>query len=87
MDVNAKFARIPKICQRYGFSRATLYRLAGEGKIRLVRLGGGSFVDVASVEALFEALPQANIKPTCIIRIERPPDWMRQPGGRRSLLH
>ena len=52
-----EYARIPAICARFGLSRSGVYRLADEGRLRLVKLRGSTLVDVQSVRALFAALP------------------------------
>jgi excisionase family DNA binding protein len=38
-----------------GLSRSTLYRHAKEGRLRLLRVGGRTLVDAASLRALLEA--------------------------------
>ena len=54
-----EFARIPTVCDRYGLSRTGVYRLAAEGKIRLVKLAGATLVDCGSVRAFLTSLPVA----------------------------
>ena len=44
-----------------GISRSTIYRLAGEGRIRILKIGRTSLVDMASVWAFIETLPEASI--------------------------
>ena len=51
-----------------GVSRATLYRLAAEGRIAIRRLAGRSVVLTRDLEALADHLPAAPIRP----RSEKP---------------
>jgi hypothetical protein len=44
-------------------SHSYTYRLAGEGKIRLVKLGSKTLVDVEYSQRYFDSLPEAKIKP------------------------
>lgn len=44
--------------ETYGGSRATAYRYAAAGRLRLVKMGARTMVDVASAEALAAALPE-----------------------------
>jgi hypothetical protein len=44
-----------------GLSRSAIYREAGAGKIRLVKLGRSTLVDMASVRAFLDSLPPACI--------------------------
>jgi len=59
----AEYARIPEVCARFGLSRTGIYRLAGSGRIKLLKLGERTLVDVASVRSYFAALPAAEISP------------------------
>ncbi len=61
-DDAPEYARIPEACRRYGVSRSGLYRLAGEGKIRLVKLAGATLVDCGSVRAFMHTLPPASVR-------------------------
>jgi excisionase family DNA binding protein len=47
----------------FGLSRSGLYRLAGEGRIRMVKIGSRTLVDAASVRAFLATLPPAQIRP------------------------
>jgi hypothetical protein len=47
---------------RGGISHSYFYRLAGEGKIRLVKLGTRTLVDVKFSDRYFDSLPEATIK-------------------------
>lgn len=57
-----EYQRIPEICRRFGLSRSGVYRLAGQGHIRLVKLAGRTVVDVAAVRRYMAGLPQAAIR-------------------------
>jgi len=46
-----------------GLSRSALYREAGAGRIRMVKLGRSTLVDMASVRDFLDALPPARIAP------------------------
>ena len=45
-----------------GRSRSAIYRAAAEGKIRLVKLGRSTLVDMDSVRAFIASLPTATIR-------------------------
>jgi hypothetical protein len=57
-----RYARVPHACRRYGWSRSGLYRLAGKGLIRLVKLDGTTLVDCESADAFMAGLPAASIR-------------------------
>ncbi len=57
-----RYGRIPAACARYGWSRSMLYRLASEGAVKLVKVGGASFVDYASADAYMASRPVASIR-------------------------
>ena len=57
-----RYARIPLACRRYGWSRSGLYRLAGKGLIRLVKLDGTTLVDCETADAFMAGLPAASIR-------------------------
>ena len=44
--------RIPDFCWRYGISRSTAYKLAKEGRLRLVKVGGRSLISHENAEAV-----------------------------------
>ena len=56
-----EYARIPEAMRRYGLSRSRLYTLAGEGKVRFIKLGVATLVDLASVRAFLASCPTAEI--------------------------
>jgi hypothetical protein len=45
-----------------GLSRSAIYREAGAGRIKLMKLGRTTLVDMGSVRALLASLPVANIR-------------------------
>jgi excisionase family DNA binding protein len=44
--------RIPEFCWRYSVGRSTAYKLAKEGRLRLVKIGGRSLILHEDAEAL-----------------------------------
>lgn len=52
---------LPRAPAIFGLSRSHLYRLAAEGRIRLVKAGARTLVDAASVRAFLATLPEAKI--------------------------
>lgn len=57
-----RLMRIPAACARYGLSRSYIYREAAKKNIRLVKAGRTTLVDVASLDALADSLPEAAIR-------------------------
>ncbi len=57
-------APIPRAVSLSGISRSSIYRLAGEGRIRIVKLGRTSLVDMTSVRAFLDTLDAARIAPS-----------------------
>ena len=49
--------RIADAVRMFGLSRATLYRLAAAGSVRLIKVGRRSLLDVASMQRHLAALP------------------------------
>jgi excisionase family DNA binding protein len=47
-----KARRVPEACRAIGISPALLYRLASEGKIRLVRIAGRTLVPESEIDRL-----------------------------------
>ena len=45
--------RVNDACHIAGIGRTSLYKLATEGKLRLVKVAGRTLVDAASLRALF----------------------------------
>jgi hypothetical protein len=54
-------APIPDACELSGLSRSALYREAGAGRIRMVKLGRSTLVCMASVRVFLDSLPPARI--------------------------
>ena len=53
---NAPLAyRIRDACQVIGLGTTSIYKLAGEGKLRLVKVAGRTLVDAASLRSLIGA--------------------------------
>lgn len=52
---------LPRAPHIFGLSRSHLYRLAAEGRIRMVKAGSRTLVDAASVRAFLASLPAAQI--------------------------
>jgi excisionase family DNA binding protein len=47
-----KARRVPEACRAIGISKAMLYKLAAQGKIRLVHIGGRTVVPEAEIDRL-----------------------------------
>lgn len=61
-DAVPEFAPIPTIVARFGLSRTRLYELAADGRVRFIKAGSRTLVDVASVRALLASLPPARLR-------------------------
>lgn len=48
---------LPRAPAIFGLSRSNLYRLAADGKIRMLKCGGRTLVDAASVRQFLATLP------------------------------
>jgi len=57
-------APIRQACLLSGLSRSSLYRAAAAGRIRLLKHGRSSLVDMASLRAFIAGLPEAVIRQT-----------------------
>jgi excisionase family DNA binding protein len=44
--------RLPEFCWRYGIGRSTAYKLAKEGRLRLIKIGNRTLVSHDDAEAL-----------------------------------
>lgn len=55
---------LKKACDMTGVSRSTFYRLVGAGRVRLLKVGRRSLVDMASLRAFLAAAPLAEIRAT-----------------------
>ena len=49
---------LPRAPAVFGLSRSGLYRLAAEGRVRMVKIGARTLVDAASVRAFLATLPE-----------------------------
>ena len=49
---------LPKAPAVFGISRSGLYRLAAEGRIRMVKIASRTMVDAASVREFLATLPE-----------------------------
>jgi hypothetical protein len=47
-----KARRIPDACRAIGISRSMLYKLAGQGKVKLVRIAGRTVVPETEIDRL-----------------------------------
>lgn len=54
---------LPRAPAVFGLSRSHLYRLAAEGRIRMVKAASRTLVDAGSVRAFLASLPAAQIGP------------------------
>ena len=62
--------RIPEFCWRYGVGRSTAYKLAKEGRLRLVKIGNRTLILHEDAEALL----QGPSDPMAAPPEENPPD-------------
>jgi excisionase family DNA binding protein len=56
-----EFAPIPRASDILGPGRSTLYELAAQGKIRMIKVGKRTLVDMPHAIAYFRSLPTAKI--------------------------
>lgn len=54
---------LPRAPAVFGLSRSGLYRLAADGRIRMVKMGARTLVDAASVRAFLADLPPMQPRP------------------------
>lgn len=59
---HAELAHIQDASAWSGIGRSTLYKRAAAGQIRLVKLGARSLVDMKSLRALMDNLPEASLR-------------------------
>ena len=53
---------LPRAPGIFGVSRSALYRLAADGRIRMVKMGARTLVDAASVRAFLATLPALEVR-------------------------
>lgn len=53
---------LPRAPAIFGLSRSHLYRLAAEGRVRLLKAGARTLVDASTVRAYLASLPEATLK-------------------------
>lgn len=53
---------LPQAPAATGLSRSAIYRAAAEGKIKLLKNGRSTLVDMASVRAFLASLPDAKVR-------------------------
>lgn len=58
-----RYAPIPRAIEITGLGRSTIYKLAGQGKLRLVKAGGRTLVDIDHAMQWMGTLPLASIAP------------------------
>ena len=63
MTDNPLYGSILEAARLAGCCRSTIYSLMGEGRIRAVKLGRRTLVDLRSVRAYLDTLPPARIAP------------------------
>lgn len=83
MNTFPKYAPIPRASEITGLGRSTLYKLAGEGKIKLIKAGGRSLVDIEHALAWMQTLPTAQIAPSNRPALRRPMIKLRTPSSGR----
>ena len=59
----AEYAPFEKIADAFGLSRSRQYDLLVHGKIRAVRCGKRTLIEVASVREFMRSLPPAGLRP------------------------
>ena len=75
---------IPAAVLASGLSRSAIYREAGQGRIKLLKLGRTTLVDMASIRAFLASLPLANIKPPKSEKSERILSALMTPEERKE---
>ena len=59
--ITPEMVPLPRAPALFGLSRSHLYRLAADGRIRMVKAGARTLVDAASVRDFLASLPPAQI--------------------------
>jgi excisionase family DNA binding protein len=62
-DIEPITCTVPEACRVSGLSRATIYRLAGDKKIKLIKVGTRTLVRLDTLRASLDAAPPARIRP------------------------
>ncbi|MFY9641264.1 MAG: helix-turn-helix domain-containing protein [Rhodomicrobium sp.] len=55
--IEVRALRVNDAARIYGISRATIYKLMGQNKLRTVKIGRHRLIPVAAIEALFQGVP------------------------------
>jgi hypothetical protein len=61
-ESTTEYARIPETCRRFGLGRSRLYLLVGEGRVRFIKAGNATLVDLGSVRDYLAACPPAQVR-------------------------
>jgi predicted DNA-binding transcriptional regulator AlpA len=59
----AEMVPLPRAPQVFGLSRSAFYRLAADGKIRMVKMGSRTLGDAGSVRSVLATLPAMQPRP------------------------
>ena len=59
--ITPEMVPLPRAPAVFGLSRSGLYRLAAEGRVRMVKMGARTLVDAASVRTFLAGLPAVRI--------------------------
>jgi len=59
--MGSRYVTFDGFTQRYGAGRTTAYALLSDGKLRAVKCGRRTLIEVASADEYFAALPAASI--------------------------
>ena len=74
MEVEPILVSIPQGCQMIGRGVATMYELIGAGRVRAVKDGARTLLEVESLREYARSLPAAKVAPPR----KRPPQHLRQ---------
>lgn len=58
-----EFIPLPRSVAVFGLSRSGHYRLAADGRIRMLKLGARTLVDAESVRGFLATLPPVEVRP------------------------
>jgi excisionase family DNA binding protein len=62
-SLEPQFVPLPRAPALFGLSRSALYRLAADGRVRMVKMGARTLVDAESVRAFLATLPPVEVRP------------------------